>query len=176
MAQAINTVPEFSDNPNPNPVQTPIAGTPSSGSTDILQPLSQSVGWLMFLKIAYLVDLVIIGLVFLYYHIWGLSVSIGMNRPLPIAIALLALAVNGGLFCIQVLAFLSFWKYHSAVQIATLVKAESILTAANESLFKFWRWTAIWIIGTTGTVLIALLIVFAVSGFNVGRLMDLFGG
>ncbi|MDR0328831.1 MAG: DUF4339 domain-containing protein [Planctomycetaceae bacterium] len=174
-ARFVKNEPRFS-NPGASSSTSPRPGegdgdTGTSEPVDtggMLRHLAASLGWLMFLKVTFLIGLIFQGLYLLGASLWLISFAIGADRVTAFLIALLSIAVGIGFYALSFKAFHCLWKYHTHLSQAVASNRESDLTNAFQSLFLFWKWTSIYIIVLLAVSLLITIMGIVASGFGSG--------
>lgn len=150
------------------------AGNESMNATErtytsqILPPLSDSLGWLMFLKITFLISLICQGLYQLWISCFFISNAVGSDSVSGLLLTFLLVAFAVGFYSLQFKAFLCLWHYHTNLYQAVASGGEFDLIKANQSLFLLWKWLSITIITYLSAILLGVTIMMIVAGFGSG--------
>jgi hypothetical protein len=124
-----------------------ITGTSEQVDTGkMIRPLSVSLGWLMFLKIAFLITLIVLGLSILLGSVWAISQAIGMDNAWLLFITLISLVLNAGMYVLGFKTFLCFWKYHTNLHLVVATGRASDLINTNQSQSLLWKWAGMSVI------------------------------
>lgn len=105
----------------------------------IVEPLAKSTGWLMFLKIIFLIWLIGFGINSLTSLIMLISASHKIPGALASILILFSLVAFGGLFFLFLRIFLTFWKYHVEIQKTVYSRSEIDLHQSLDLLSTLWR-------------------------------------
>ena len=125
-----------------------ITGTNEQVNTGkMLYPIAASLGWLMFLKITWLlIGVVVQGLYILWTGIFSISHAIGCkddDAAAALFVTLIVYALLAGSYALLCKAFLCFWQYHAVLNQTVATGRASDLIQANQSQFLFWKWLGI---------------------------------
>ena len=154
-----------------------ITGTTEQVDTgQMLRPIAASLGWLMFLKIAWLLNGVIVGgLILLLGGGYWISLAIGADAAWALLVVLMVLIFAGGLYGLQVKTFLCFWKYHTELYKTVATGRASDLIQANQSLYLFWKWLGIDTIACLAVALLYGITMALIIGLVTGGIAGIFG-
>jgi hypothetical protein len=171
-ARFVKDEPMFQSPPNggkPHSPNIPQPNIPPMNAEEMmLRPLAASLGWLMFLKIVYLIAMILWGLGLIVNGIFTVSQAFGADSAWFLLSVLFFLAVAAAFYALNFKAFLCFWKYHVDVQQAASSRTESDLARVNQSAFLLWKWLGINTIVGVSVMLLALIIGIIVTGFSTG--------
>jgi len=192
-ARLVKNEPRFSGGGSVPQSSAPIGNTGHTGNTaniggeitgiseqvdtgQMLRPIAASLGWLMFLKIAWLLGGVIVGGLFLLLGggYW-ISLAIGADAAWALLVVLMVLVLAGGLYGLQVKTFLCFWKYHSELYKTVATGRASDLIQANQSLYLFWKWMGIDTIACLAVTLLYGITMALIIGLVTGGIAGVFG-
>ena len=154
-----------------------ITGTSEMVDTgQMIRPLAASLGWLMFLKITFLLlGIIGEGLFLLWWGGFSISRAIAADEAMVLFIVLITIVLWAGLYALQFKTFLCFWKYHNELCHVVATGRASALIQANQSLFLFWKWLGITAIANLAVIVIAVTTVVIASGFFIGFAQRIFG-
>jgi hypothetical protein len=139
-----------------------------SNVLDIDRSLAASLGWLMFLKITFLIGQIVQGLCLLGGSLFLISFASVADRVTVFMMVLLSIAIGVGFYALSFKVFLCLWKYHTDLYQAVANGRESDLTKAFQSLFLFWKWASINIIVLLAVILLGTIIGIIISGVGAG--------
>jgi len=153
-----------------------ITGTSEQVNTgQMLLPIAASLGWLMFLKITWLLIAVIAYGLFL---LWGASFSIphalAADEAMVLLVVLLMLVLETGLYALRFYTFLCFWKYHTVLNQVVATGRAADLIQANQRQCQFWKWLGITVIAHLSVILIVATVTVANAGWVAGHIRSLF--
>ena len=154
-----------------------ITGTSEQVDTgQMLRPIAASLGWLMFLKITWLlVGVVIGGLSLLLGGGFWISHAVGKDDASVLLVVLLTLVLEAGLYGLQFKTFLCFWKYHTDLYQTVATGRASDLIQANQSQYLFWKWLGITVIAWLSVLLLFGIVMALIVGLASGGLARFFG-
>ena len=110
----------------------------------MLRSIADSLGWLMLLKISWLlVGIILQGLCILVGGGWWLAVLLRTEQTYMFVGALVLLVLASGLYALQFKTFLYFWTYHKELQQTVASGKASDLIQACQSQHLFWKWLGI---------------------------------
>ena len=159
-ARCIKTEPEFFP-----PVEDTSPPLPDS---EMLRPLAASLGWLMFLKIAFLIILIAGGLYSLWSGVFEISQAVAADTARVLLVTLVAIVVCAGLYALQIKTFFCFWKYHTLLYKTVTANRISDLVQAHQSQFLLWKWLSITVIAHLSVAMIIMTIMMVVVGWGWG--------
>jgi len=137
----------------------------------MLRPVAASLGWLMFLKITFLIGLIVQGLGFLSSLFW-IAHYLGAEQARLLMAALIVLALNVGLYLLQFKTFLCFWKYHNDLYLVVATGRASDLIRANQCQHLFWKWLGITVISYLSVILVVATVIAVLMGFESGSFIN----
>ena len=154
-----------------------ITGTSEHVDTGrMLRPIAATLGWLMFLKITWLlVGVVVGGLSLLLGGGFWISHAVGKDDASVLLVVLVTLALEAGLYGLQFKTFLCFWKYHTDLYQTVATGRASDLIQANHSQHLFWKWLGITTIAHLAVLLLVGIAVALIAGLASGGLSRFFG-
>ena len=175
-AQPIRTVAAFRSTPTPPGPNEQWTDSSSAEKTKATMnvssnPFAASLGWLMFLKVVFLVGVIGLGLCCLLGSIFVLSQAVGSNRVTIFLVALLNVAFSVAMFVMLFRAFFYFWRYHTDLYQAVASNREDDLAQAHQSLYLFWKWMGINVIVLLALFLLGVIIGVIIAGFGTGWIM-----
>ena len=152
--------------------------TGSSESVDtgqMLHPVAASLGWVMFMKITFLLlGIVAQGLFLLWWSGFSISRAIAADEATILFAVLMTIVVWAALYALQFMTFLCFWKYHTDLYKTVATGRASDFIQANQSLFLFWKWLGITSIATLSVIVISVLITMVYFGKIIGQIQQVF--
>jgi len=152
-----------------------ITGTSEKVDTGkMLRPIAASLGWLMFLKIAFLLSLIVEGLYLLWAGAFWIPYAVKSDNATVLLVVLIVLVICTGLYALQFKTFLCFWKFHTVLNQTVATGRASDLIAANQRQFLFWKWLGITVIACLSVVLVVVTVVMALSGSETGNIIRSF--
>ena len=135
-------------------------------TSQMLRPIAASLGWLMFLKITFLMLGVIAqGLYLLWASVFLISQAIRADNVAALLAAMIIIILWVGLYALQFKTFLCFWKYHTDLYQTVATGRTSDLTQANHSLFLFWKWLSITAISYLAVTIVGVTVMIIASGW-----------
>jgi len=153
----------------PNIGGTITGATETVDTGQMLRPIAASLGWLMFLKITFLIVGVIFqGLYLLWSSVMMISASVGADSAMVLLVALITLVIWAGLYGLQFKTFLCFWKYHTNLNQTVATGRASDLIQGNQSQFLLWKWLGITVIAHLAVFLISVTVILAIAGLGSG--------
>lgn len=184
-ARSLKSEPKFSGAATPNrPPALNFGGTSdlaeASKSDDqtnggrILGPLADSLGWLMFLKIIYLISVLLMDLLIFAWAIFMISRAIGTDSVQLLLFVLFSIVVNAAFCVLATKVALCFWKYHTDLNHAVVSERESDLVKANRSQALFWKMFGILVVSILALILLSILTAIVIAGFGAGSFERLF--
>ena len=142
----------------------------------MLRPIAASLGWLMFLKITWLlIGVVVGGLALLLGGGFWISHAVGQDDAWVLLVVLVTLVIEAGLYGLQFKTFLCFWKYHTDLYQTVATGRASDLIQANRSQHMFWKWTGITTIAWLSVCLLFGIAVALMVGLASGGIARFFG-
>ena len=153
-----------------------ITGTSELVDTgQMLHPVANSLSWLMFLKITWLlVGVVCDGLFFLWWGGFSISRALGADDAMLLFVLLVSLAVGLGLYGLRIQAFLCFWKYHTVLNQTVATGRASDLIQSNQRQFLFWKWLGITVVAHLSILVIGITTIMIASGWFAGAARHIF--
>ena len=147
-----------------------ITGTSEKVDTGkMLRPIAISLGWLMFLKITFLlVGVVADGLFLLWWSVFSISRVLGADDAKVLMVILITIVLWAGLYALRFKTFLCFWKFHTVLNQTVATGRASDLIAANHHQFLFWKWLSITVIANLSVFVICVTAMMIASGWFLG--------
>ena len=152
---------------------TPNIGGEITGASEqvdtgqMLRPIAASLGWLMFLKITFLlVGVILEGLCLLWIGGAWISIAIKFNEAATLFVVLMTIVIQAGLYALQFKAFLCFWKYHTNLNQTVATGRASDLIQANQSQLLFWKWLGITVIANLSVFIIIVTVMVLAPGLR----------
>ena len=147
-----------------------ITGTSEMVDTgEMLQPIAASLGWLMFLKITFLlVGVVADGLALLWWSVFSISNALGLGDAIVLMVILITIGFWAGLYALRLKTFLCFWKFHTVLNQTVATGKSSDLIAANQKQFLFWKWLSITVIAYLSVFVISVTATIIAWGWILG--------
>ena len=147
-----------------------ITGTSEKVDTGkMLRPIAISLGWLMFLKITFLlVGVVADGLFLLWWSVWAISRAVAADDTTVLLVTLITIVFWGGLYALRFKTFLCFWKFHTVLNQTVATGRATDLIAANQHQFLFWKWLSITVIAYLSVFVISVTATMIASGWFMG--------
>ena len=108
-------------------------------SDQLLAPCTKSLGSLMFIKIFFLIYLILGGIGVVTQCIFILSSASMINSGVAALLVILYFVIYGLLFVLVTRILLNLWRYHAEIMKTTFTKNVSDFIRANEYLRKFWE-------------------------------------
>jgi hypothetical protein len=68
----------------------------------------------------------------------------------------------------------ALWKYHTALQRATVSRQENDLAEANQHLFRFWKDLGIFMIVSLSIAVLSVIVIVIAAGAGWGSAMQMF--
>ena len=153
-----------------SPPSSPPPPPPSDGD-----PLAASLGWLMFLKVVFLiVGIVIEGLFLLWWGVFSISRIVAADDAAMLLVTLIGIVFWAGLYGLQFKTFLCFWKYHNDLSKSVAMGRSPDFLQAEQSLLLFWKWLSITVIANLAVIVICITTVMIAFGWFVGYAQRLF--
>jgi hypothetical protein len=143
-------------------------------SAEIVRPLANSLGWMMFLKITLLILMILNGLCLICTDVFWISHAVGLDSIRDFLLILLFVAVNVGFYALSFKTLLCFWQYHTDLYQAVASGRESDLTKAHQCQFLMWKWLGITVIAWLALLLVAVITVAVIAGYGSGSLLSPF--
>ena len=141
----------------------------------MLRPIAASLGWLMFLKITFLlVGIIVQGLSILLGGSFWISHSLGKDDATVLLVTLMTLVLWAGFYALLFKTFLCFWKYHTVLNQTVATGRASDLIQANQCQSLFWKWLSITAIAWLSIYLTGAVAIMIATGLESGRLVYLF--
>lgn len=153
--------------------QAPV-GDGQSDVERILSPLAGSLGWMMFLKITFLISIIFMDISYLACGIFTISHAIGADSVQIFLASLLFIAVLIGFCSLATKSVLCFWNYHTDLNRAVANGREPDLMKANRSQSLLWKWSGIFLIYIFVLSLIFMIIAIVAAGLGAGSIERLF--
>ena len=149
-----------------------ITGTSEKVDTGkMLRPIAASLGWLMFLKITFLlIGVVTDGLCLLWWSVFSISRALGADDAKVLMVVLITIVLWAGLYALRFKTFLCFWKYHTVLNQTVATGRASDLITANHKQFLFWKWLGITVIAYLSVFVISVTAMMIASGWFLGLL------
>lgn len=186
-ARALKTEPAFSgtggagsnfppiSDPGPkNRSDETFGGDEPANVRKIFAPLAESLGWMMFLKVIFLISVIFIDLSYLGWAIFMLSRAIGSDSVQRLMLTLLSIVVAIGFCFLATQTVLCFWKYHTDLHQALATGRESDLLKANRSQAAMWKWCGIFWVFIFALTILSILATIVLLGFGTGSIERLF--
>ena len=157
----------FGKNPN---IGGKITGTSEQVDTGkMLRPVAASLGWLMFMKISFLlVGIIADGLFLLWWGSYSISRALSVDDARVLLVTLITIVVWAGLYVLRFKTFLCFWKYHTDSYQTVATGRAFDLIQANQSQFLFWKWLGITVIANLSVAVISVTVVMIALGWFAG--------
>ena len=135
----------------------------------MLRPIAASLGWLMFLKITFLlIGVVADGLFLLWWSGFSISHAIAADDATVLFITLITIVIWAALYALRFKTFLCFWQYHTILNQTVATGRASDLIQANQCQFLFWKWLGITVIANLTVIVIGITIMMTASGWVIG--------
>ena len=173
VSSALATNTTWGDTPN---IGGEITGASEQVDTcQMLRPCAASLGWLMFLKISFLlIGIIAEGLLLLWWGGFSVSRALAADDAAVLFVTLIIIVVWAGLYALKSKMFLCFWKHHTDLYQFVATGRASDLIQANRSQHLFWKWLGITVIANLSVIIISVMAVMIASGWFIGYAQRLF--
>jgi hypothetical protein len=133
----------------------------------MLRPIAASLGWIMFLKIVFLLVVIVLqGFYLMWIGSFSVFHAVRRDDAADLLVTLVVLVVSVTIYVLLFKTFLCFWKYHSDLYQTVATGRASDLIQGNQSQFLFWKWLGITVIANLTVFVVSITVVMIAAGLE----------